>query len=217
LPCSLIGDTRDAIPAELDTVDGYEARAFVANLASAMDATELVAVALGEVDMRAVRVHPRPPPVDERSPLLVGVHRELSAVPSEQDLVRVVVPGEREQNVTLRADEVRLPVRRAELVESDDDVVVRSCPVNGEIDVPGPDYTRQLEHPERLSERTIGSLRDLHGSSSTAIDAADRTPVLATWTSPPKGDPCRSSRSFVVMAGARRIAVNALLDGAEHS
>jgi hypothetical protein len=41
---------------------------------------------------------------------------------------------------------------------------VRSRPGSREVDVPCPDPPGQLEHPLRLSEVTIGSLRDLDGS-----------------------------------------------------
>jgi hypothetical protein len=72
-------------------------------------------------------------------------------------------PARGEQHLTVRADEVRLPVRRAEAVERDDDVLVRSRPSTREVDGPRPDQAGQLEHAERSSEVTIGSVHDLHG------------------------------------------------------
>jgi hypothetical protein len=51
----------------------------------------------------------------------------------------VVVPGKSEQHLTVRADEVRLPVRWAEELKRDNDVLVRSRPAKREVDVPYPD------------------------------------------------------------------------------
>jgi hypothetical protein len=128
------------------------------------DASDLVTIALGEVDVRAVRLHPRPPSLLQGIPhFIVGVDWKLPLLAAEQDPVSVVVPGKSEQHLTVSADEVRLPVCRAEAVEHDDDVLVRSRPGKWEFDAPAPDPTGQLEYPLRL-EVTIGSLRDLDGS-----------------------------------------------------
>ena len=175
LPRSVVGDTRHPIPAECDVVDRDEARAAVLELAATPDASELVTIALGDVHVQAVRLHPRPPSVDEGIPhLFVGFDRELPTLGPEQDAVGVVVPRKCEQHLAVRAREMRLPVRRAEEVERDDHVLVRSRPGKREIDVRRPDGARQLEHSQRSSEVTIGFLHDLDGSPF------DRDPVPLT-------------------------------------
>jgi hypothetical protein len=117
-------------------------------LTSVPDAADLVTIALGEVDVRAIRLDQRPPSLIHGIPhLFVGVDGESRILGSEQAAVSVVVPGKCEQHLTVRAYEVRLPVHRAVEVERDDDVLVRSRPGNREVDVPCPDPPGQLEYP----------------------------------------------------------------------
>jgi hypothetical protein len=160
LPGPVVGDTGHPAPAELDVADCNEARTALFELTSTPDAVNLVTVALGNVDVRAVRLHPRPPSLLEGIPrLFVGVDGKVPASGPEQDAIGVVVPGKREQHVTVRADEVRLPVRRVAAIERDDDILVRSRPVDREFDASVPDPPGQLEHPLRAAEVSIVSLR----------------------------------------------------------
>ena len=134
---------------------------------------DLVTIAPGEVDVRAVRLHPCPPSLVSGFPPLfvgldgkrfVGLDRKL-LLRSEQDAVGVIVPGECEQHLPVRADEVRVPVRLAVAVESDDDVPVWLCPCDRELDLPCPEPRGRLQHFQRSSEEAIGSLHDPNDSS----------------------------------------------------
>ena len=74
LPGSVVGDAGHSVPAEFHVVDCDEARTTVFEPTSVPDAVDLVPIALGEVDVRAVRLHPRPPPLFQGIPyLFVGL------------------------------------------------------------------------------------------------------------------------------------------------
>ena len=77
LPGSVVGDSRHAAPAELDVVDRHEPWAAVVELVNTADAIEGVTVALGDVDVRTLRLHPGPPPFLPCLPrLVVGLDRD---------------------------------------------------------------------------------------------------------------------------------------------
>lgn len=155
LPGSVVRDTGHSAPAEFHFADRDESRSRVVELARAPDAVDLVTVALSDVNVRSVCLHPRPPSFLQGVPrFFVGVERKLPTSRPEQDAVGVVVPGKREKHTALRADEVHLPVCRAEAVERDHDVLMRFSPVNGKLDAPMPDPPGQFEHPLRFAEAT---------------------------------------------------------------
>ena len=106
-------------------------------------------IALGEVHVRAVRLHPRPPSMFHGFPrLFLGMDGEpRQPLGSEQESVSVVVPGKCEEHVAFGVEEMRLPVRRAEAVERDHDILVRARPGNRKFDGARPGPGGQLDHP----------------------------------------------------------------------
>jgi hypothetical protein len=175
LPGSVVRDARYSSPAEFHVVDRDETRTAVLELMRASYTSDLIAIGFGNVDVRAIRPHPRPPSLDDRGPrVLIGVDGELPARVPTEETIRVVVPRKGKQHISVGTCEVRLPVRGAEEVERNDDVLVRSRPGGRKLDVARSECARQLENPQRMSEVTIGSLHDLHAFPF------DREPVRLT-------------------------------------